>query len=468
MPQKNPVYWKHPRDEASATKSASLFDNLGNELNSVLSFSRSPVTQNNMLDPGFNSVCTYDSNCDNDTENSHRLTQSLPVMKGLNQRYGIPDEEDLYSQSVSLDNVAVNNGLRKRTDLINLDRAKTPPLNKKHIKAKLKARSLTATSAENFADKQKSSFLNKLLKIFIFIIGLVVGLWLALNYIQKQRCNLWKMFNKSVLEMDLEASVFGQHIAVDTIPIKVDLYLQKFHHHSDKLMECKPLVLSFHGWTGVGKNYISKIITGTLHDSRVNSFVIPFHFPHEAYQSIYKTEINEWIVKNITDCAINVIVIDEMDKAYPAVVEGIAGAVNTLTKPCHQTVPIVFLLLSNSHAVDINRAFLNFMRASEHNTREQFVLKEVDPFLNSVSWFTYLSHRELIDAFVPFLPLEKKHVIQCIKRDLVSKRLSTDSESINKILKELSFSVFGDLVLSNTGCKRVADKVDLIMLDKNY
>ena len=55
----------------------------------------------------------------------------------------------------------------------------------------------------------------------------------------------------------------------------------------------KALVLSFHGWTGAGKNFVSRIITEHLFregmDSQfVHLFVATLHFPHESKIETYK------------------------------------------------------------------------------------------------------------------------------------------------------------------------------------
>uniref|UniRef100_A0A2C9JJF6 Torsin-1A C-terminal domain-containing protein n=1 Tax=Biomphalaria glabrata TaxID=6526 RepID=A0A2C9JJF6_BIOGL len=447
-------------------KEISSFEKLECALSSILSFDKSPTkssgpTQSSAMENS-NMECPEHS--------------SYPSTRNLNRGFGISEDDDYISQFSATQNRSdSNDGFRKRSKITLPNPTKISNQKKERNIAKSKARSLIVKNSDpnvpNSEPIKQSNCLTLFLKcctFCIFSFFVVFCILLVFNYFQRQ-CNTGENFSKRVLEMDLDSNVFGQHIAVNIIPSKLETYLQKFHLIANPQLECKPLVLSFHGWTGVGKNYVSKIISVTLYHSNWNYFIIPYHFPHEAFQSLYRTQIKTWIVNNVTECNINVVVIDEMDKAYPEIVEGIADSIIALTKPCHKSVPTIFLLLSNSFAVDINREFLSFMRASHQNSREQFAFQDVHSISeeNVDSWFTYLSHKNLIDAFVPFLPLEKKHVIQCIKRELVSKRFSTDSRSIDNILKELSFSVFGELELSNTGCKRVADKVDLIMLDDN-
>ena len=55
------------------------------------------------------------------------------------------------------------------------------------------------------------------------------------------------------LRVDLRNSVFGQHIVQEMIPAAIE---SSIDDHSPT----KPLVLSFHGPTGVGKNYVVSFI----------------------------------------------------------------------------------------------------------------------------------------------------------------------------------------------------------------
>ena len=55
----------------------------------------------------------------------------------------------------------------------------------------------------------------------------------------------------------------------------------------------KPLVLSLHGWTGTGKNFVSKLIAENIYkegmdSSFVHVFISTLHFPHPSLNDIYK------------------------------------------------------------------------------------------------------------------------------------------------------------------------------------
>lgn len=73
--------------------------------------------------------------------------------------------------------------------------------------------------------------------------------------------------------------------------------------------------------------------------------------------------------------------------------------------------------------------------------------------------------KSLIDHYVPFLPLERMHVRQCVKA-LSEKRYLTDKD-IDSVVDKMTFWPEGVEIYSKTGCKRVAQKVD-ILLEEMY
>jgi hypothetical protein len=68
----------------------------------------------------------------------------------------------------------------------------------------------------------------------------------------------------------------------------------------------------------------------------------------------------------------------------------------------------------------------------------------------------------VIDFFVPFMPLEKSHIRQCIEVDLRKKEKPVSSDIIKKVADQLQYSS-PDNVFSTTGCKRVSTKVDYVI-----
>lgn len=76
--------------------------------------------------------------------------------------------------------------------------------------------------------------------------------------------------------------------------------------------------------------------------------------------------------------------------------------------------------------------------------------------------------KNLMTAYVPFLPLEKKHIRSCIKDYLINKnyyhkREKIPGDLVDAISKELNYVPGDKEIFSVTGCKRIPEKVDYVM-----
>ena len=108
--------------------------------------------------------------------------------------------------------------------------------------------------------------------------------------LQVECCNQdWRPGNFSRLEADLDTHLVGQHLARDLVVRAV-----RGHQHNDRPR--KPLVLSFHGWTGSGKNFVSQFVAESLYrrglaSRYVHLLIATLHFPHAAQSEQYKVTI---------------------------------------------------------------------------------------------------------------------------------------------------------------------------------
>jgi hypothetical protein len=78
-------------------------------------------------------------------------------------------------------------------------------------------------------------------------------------------------------------------------------------------------------------------------------------------------------------------------------------------------------------------------------------------------WHSSLIDKNLISAFVPFLPLERQHVKLCVEDELRKKRYHISESILNKVADELQYFPIETKLFSKSGCKRVAEKVDYIL-----
>lgn len=75
-------------------------------------------------------------------------------------------------------------------------------------------------------------------------------------------------------------------------------------------------------------------------------------------------------------------------------------------------------------------------------------------------WHSSLIDRNLIDYFVPFLPLEYKHLKMCIRVEMQSRGYQVDEDIVSKVADEMTFFPKEERVFSDKGCKTVFTKLD--------
>lgn len=146
----------------------------------------------------------------------------------------------------------------------------------------------------------------------------------------------------------------------------------------------KALTLSFHGWPGSGKNFVTNIIIEHLYaagakSNFVHQFIGRIHFPLESKVAQYQVcfimnynfvvknmvkfyfqeNLQEWIKTNVSRCPQQIFVFDEVDKIPPQVLNSIKPMIDY-----HKYVDKVdyrksiFIFLSNTGANIINQRLL--------------------------------------------------------------------------------------------------------------
>lgn len=153
-----------------------------------------------------------------------------------------------------------------------------------------------------------------------------------------------------VVKMDLEQKVFGQHLAVQIVLRALSTNL---HSKQPK----KPLVMSFHGWTGTGKSFVSSIIAENLYRLSVwrrrfvHHFSTVLHFSHVSHVHLYKVpaalahffqficswelantrlfcffsqkQLQNWIRGNVSACPRSLFIFSEMDQMPHGLIDSI-------------------------------------------------------------------------------------------------------------------------------------------------
>ncbi|TKC39302.1 hypothetical protein EI555_013138, partial [Monodon monoceros] len=308
-------------------------------------------------------------------------------------------------------------------------------------------------------------------------LGIAVGAASALTgylsyrdlYCRFAECCREQPLNASALKLNLEEKLFGQHLATEVI-------LKALTGFKNNKNPKKPLTLSLHGWAGTGKNLVSQIAAENLHPKGLKSnfvhlFVSTLHFPHEQHIKLYQArnsdQLQRWIRGNVSACASSVFIFDEMDKLHPGVIDAIKPFLDYYEQIDGVSYrKAIFIFLSNAGGDLITKTALDFWRAGRR--REGIQLKDLEPALSvgvfnnkhSGLWHSGLIDRNLIDYFIPFLPLEYSHVKMCVRAEMKARGSAIDEDVVTRVAEEMTFFPKDEKIYSDKGCKTVQSRLD--------
>ncbi|XP_039508769.1 torsin-1A-like [Pimephales promelas] len=277
-------------------------------------------------------------------------------------------------------------------------------------------------------------------------------------------------FDPKGLEKDLRDSLFGQHIASDVVLKAVTSFMTDSKPN-------KPLVLSFHGTTGVGKNHVAKIIARNIYEKGENSkhvhiYISEHHFPHKEKSDLYSAQLKQWISESVSSFPRSMFIFDEMDKMQPKLIDTIKPFLDYNARvdgvSFHNA---LFIFLSNAGGNVIAEVALDSWR--EGKDREELWMNSKDMetkifrniFNDKNSGFQHSSliDHHLVDHYIPFLPLELKHVRQCVVAEMVHLNMTEDFDLADKVAREMPFFPEKEKIFSVKGCKSVRQKLVLQM-----
>ena len=98
----------------------------------------------------------------------------------------------------------------------------------------------------------------------------------------------------TALQRKLQSKLYGQHLVTDVIIKHLKAHMMKD--------PSKALTLSFHGGTGTGKNYVSKIIAESIYKQGMRSKYVhlisaTLNYPHTGMVNPYKVNLQSYQFK---------------------------------------------------------------------------------------------------------------------------------------------------------------------------
>ncbi|XP_058125784.1 torsin-like protein isoform X2 [Anopheles ziemanni] len=268
------------------------------------------------------------------------------------------------------------------------------------------------------------------------------------------------------LKNALDDRLFGQHIAKQIVVDAIGGHFKHIHESE------KPLVMSLHGSPGTGKNYIAEHVVRALYKNGakskyVHKYLGRIDFPLQNNVELYKIQLVNDIKRAVATCPKSLFIFDEVEK-MPA---GLFDSIVTLLDNHAYTKELdfrqsIFIFLSNVAGPEIAKKLKHLLDSGVW--REQSKLHDFEQTLEISSYNlggglyrSEMIESHVVDHFVPFLPLELRHVEKCVQQEYLKydNQGMLDESFMRDVLKEaVTFDETG--LFSNNGCKRISKKVE--------
>lgn len=263
------------------------------------------------------------------------------------------------------------------------------------------------------------------------------------------------------LEKTLRREVFGQQGAVESLLSHLQEYLSTYVHN-------KPLVVSVHGPSGVGKSHLGRLLAGhfrsVVGESLVLQYYVLHHCPQEADALLCAQNlcalISEMVGRAEEEEKIPLFIFDEVEHMHKEILDALWHL--AATKQSNEFLNAIYLFLSNLGHGEITKHLLhnsssNSVTASGHS----HLIKDLTPALQNM-----LEKLHPLWAEADILPLsllEKVHVMACFLDEISREGFYPDHTNIELLAGEIEyFPPAGGHEYSKTGCKQVVAKVNLL------
>ncbi|XP_038063491.1 torsin-2A-like [Patiria miniata] len=290
--------------------------------------------------------------------------------------------------------------------------------------------------------------------------------------------SLCPSINITDVRHELEKGLIGQPVASHLI---LDaLRGGKFQDGS------KPLVMFFHGSSGVGKTHTANIITESVlkrpeRDSCIHLFSSDVFMREERERSkeMFIDAIEDWLNGSKEGkpdtCCFSFFIFDDLrDDTPPDLTQALGQAlsrINSKYPSQSKTGTEIFIIITRTGS----KAILEFLVANMRRRHTRNSLATQQPNWQE-PWRHLIANLNKQDSFqawlppedyvrIPFLPLERYHIKQCAKRRLEHKNMTATEERLEWVADQLTYYPEDWPIFSSSGCKKVAGKVDLLHKD---
>lgn len=266
------------------------------------------------------------------------------------------------------------------------------------------------------------------------------------------------------LDKTLRREVFGQQGAVEGLLAHLKDYLSTYVHN-------KPLVVSLHGPSGVGKSHLGRLLAGhfrsVVGETLVLQYYVLHHCPQEAkaLQCAHDLSalISEMVEQAEEEEKIPLFIFDEAEHMHDEILDALLQLV--ASKQSNEYLNAIYLFLSNLGHAHITKHMLHnsssISMTMTASGRQSNLVKALTPILRSTLEKLHPLWTEA--DILPLGLLEKAHVMECFLDEMTREGFYPDHTNIERLAGELEYyPEAGGHEYSQTGCKQVVAKVNLL------
>lgn len=277
-------------------------------------------------------------------------------------------------------------------------------------------------------------------------------------------------FDLRKLRYSFSEKMYGQPLVNEIVNI-LSAHKKTLHDNSNRSK--KALVLSLHGWSGVGKNFAATMIADALFKNGMQSKFVKVFMGKKDFDcsNIQKTQadlINS-VNKIVQKCPTSLIIFDEIHDMCPSVLD----AIKPMLDHHHAVDGIdyrnsIFIFISNIGGKEIAANLLDLY--SQGIKRNEVEFHYFEPIIRRSAYSTggfeksSTIAQHLIDHYIPFLPLEQHHVEMCALAEFRAHGVNPSEEMMADALSVITYGPTEDQpIFANNGCKRFTKQVPYVI-----
>jgi hypothetical protein len=162
-------------------------------------------------------------------------------------------------------------------------------------------------------------------------------------------------------------------------------------------------------------------------------------------------------------------IFDEIESTPPGVVDSVGPFMDF-----HDVIDGVdfrgatFILISKTGSTEITNKVHELWKSGRD--RKELAYSDFEGLVSKGAYHVEggLLLSSVVDLFVPFLPLERRHVRRCAEQELAHRQRCPDPDVAEAAVRQLQFWPEESRLFAASGCKRVPQKIDVLLANEDY